>query len=268
MRLGDRRREMSEEPDAGRLHMWGRFGAALSFLTVYRLPFCAAGEILAPRELAATFSFFPLVGLTLGLSLAVPAHLFHRFVPLPLLAVWITTLLALLTRGLHLDGLADLVDGVGGGCTPERRLEIMKDSRSGAFGVLALVLAVAIKVTAIYALLLAGAWTPFFLAPMLSRSMMVFAAYKMPYARPNGLGKPFLENMSPVSLYAVGMFSLGASIALSFKFFWLYIPAGLLVVWLMRRLCMKWLGGMTGDVLGAVNEVAEVVLFSLAACLH
>ena len=130
--------------------MLKNFAAALSFLTILRIPFTKSN--LAAEELAAGFSCFPLAGLVLGFICYGSAVLLRKNVPAPILSVLIAALMVLLTRGLHLDGLADFADGIWGGSTPQRRLEIMKDSRSGAFGVLALIFAVAFKVASIHTL--------------------------------------------------------------------------------------------------------------------
>jgi adenosylcobinamide-GDP ribazoletransferase len=247
--------------------MWNHFSVALSFLTVFRLPF-SSSENVGSIDLARSFSFFPIVGFVLGSCLFISAYLLHGVMPLPLLAIWITALLAFLTRGLHLDGLADMADGVGGGYTRERRLEIMKDSRSGAFGVIVLILALALKAVSIHALLSASFWAPFFLVPALSRFTIVLSAYRMPYARAEGgLGKSFVEDMTRQSLFLAGAQALIISVLSAPGSFWIYVGVAASTAALFRCLSRRWLGGMTGDVLGAVNETTEVVLFSVAACL-
>lgn len=248
--------------------MWSHFGTALSFLTLFRLPFTSP-RTLTPQELAESFSFFPPVGLILGFCYALPARALSALVPSLLLAVAITALTAVLTRALHLDGLADLADGVGGGYNPERRLEIMKDSRTGAFGALAIALAVAFKVAALDAVIRAEAFLPLLLVPVVSRLAMVLAAYRSPYARKEGgLGKPFLEHIARRHLLtALGLTAVSAFLVQPvFGLFALALAAG--TVPAFRLLCRRWLGGMTGDALGALNEIVEVLLLSAAACMY
>jgi adenosylcobinamide-GDP ribazoletransferase len=247
--------------------MWNQLGIAVSFLTVFRLPFTSLEETDS-KDLAGSFSFFPLVGLVPGVCCGALVVALHRWMPPLLLAVVITAALALLTRGLHLDGLADLADGAGGGYTPERRLAIMKDSSTGAFGALALALAVSFKVAAFHGLIAARSWSPFFLVPVLSRFAMVLAAYKAPYPRPQGgLGKPFLQSMSALQPLLAAVFALSLCALLNLRHAWIYLVLALLCVGVLRLLARRWLGGVTGDVLGALNEIAEIVLFSCAACL-
>ncbi len=247
--------------------MWRQFSVALSFLTVFRLP-RGSSEDGAPEDLTRSFAAFPLVGLVLGGCSLLAAYLLGKIMPPLLAAVWTTVAATLLTRALHLDGLADLADGLGGGYTVARRLEIMKDSRSGAFGVIAVALALAVKIAAASAIISAGEWQAFPLILALSRCAIVAAAYKMDYARPEGgMGKPFLENMTGASVVWAAVLAVAMAAMLSPRFFWLYIGVGMLVVGAMRVLSRRMLGGVTGDVLGAVNEAAEMALFTIAGCL-
>jgi adenosylcobinamide-GDP ribazoletransferase len=245
--------------------MWKHFTIAVSFLTIVRPPCTPSGEI-SPADLAKSFTWFPAVGFLLGLCSAAVAWQLQSAPPL-LLAVVLTALLAILTRGLHLDGLADLADGIGGGYTPERRLEIMKDSRTGAFGALALIFAVLLKSAALYSLVLGHCWAGMILAPVVSRFAMVLGAYHMPYARSvGGLARPFLEHMDFQQLVGASLLSLVFLVFFSLKFAAIYLGIALACTGLLRLLSRRWLGGITGDVLGALNEITEVVLLAVSAC--
>jgi adenosylcobinamide-GDP ribazoletransferase len=244
--------------------MWRHLTLAVSFLTIFRLPFTPS-QVATPADLAGSFSWFPLVGLILGLCLTAPAYLLSGAPPL-VLAVLVTALLAILTRGLHLDGLADVADGLGGGYTPERRLEIMKDSRTGPFGALALIFAVLFKVTALHTLILDHCWSGMLLAPVLSRFAMVLGAYKMPHARKvGGLARPFLEHITSRQVLAAALLSSSMLTCLDLKFAVLSLGLVAGCAALARLLARRWLGGMTGDVLGALNEITEVALFAVSA---
>ncbi len=243
--------------------MWNQLNLAVSFLTILCLPF-APSRAATPADLAGSFSWFPLVGLILGLCATAPAYLLAGAPPL-MLAVLVTALLAFLTRGLHLDGLADVADGLGGGYTPERRLEIMKDSRTGPFGALALIFAVLFKVAALHTLILGHCWSGMLMAPVLSRLAMVLGAYQMPHARKvGGLATPFLENMTVRQLLVAGLLAVAITVCCDLKFAPLALGIIACCAWLARLLARRWLGGMTGDVLGALNEVAEVALLAAA----
>jgi adenosylcobinamide-GDP ribazoletransferase len=249
--------------------MLHQFSLALSFLTILRLPLISPG-VAGSEQLARSFSWFPLVGTILGGCWLLTALLLRTVAPPLLLAALLTTLMAVLTRGLHLDGLADLADGVGGGYTPERRLQIMKDSCVGTFGALALILAIALKVAALDTLLTGRGWWPeLLLIPTFSRCAIVLGAYKSTYARlEGGLGKPFCDHLQAPQVLAVSVYTLAAGLALAPRMSAILFAVVLLCVLLMRGLTRRWLGGITGDVLGAINEITEVALLSTAACLH
>ena len=247
--------------------MWQTFNTALSFLTIIRLPF-SSGRLATAEELAAGFSFFPLVGLILGVCCFLIAGAFQYFAPPPLPALAVTAALAVLTRALHLDGLSDLADGIWGGYTPERRLEIMKDSRIGAFGALALVFLILFKAASIYLVLQHGLTRVLLVVPVLSRTGMVLAAFKAPYARKEGgLGKPFLEHMTARHLLTACLTAGALLLILTPR---QAVPLALgatVLAFAVKGAATRALGGITGDVLGAVNELGEAVLFFIAACL-
>lgn len=247
--------------------MWKLFAFALSFLTILPPPFYSE-QAHPSSDLPKSFAFFPLVGLVLGAFYLFFAYFGSPYVPHLLLASLIAAETVVLTRALHLDGLADLADGIGGGFTCERRLEIMKDSRIGAFGALALVLALILKIAAFHAILSQARWLPLLIVPSLSRFAMVLTAFRSPYARPaGGLGKPFLEHMSLRHLITATSVCLAISLALAPRFTAFALPTLVFIVALIRRLSSRLLGGITGDVLGAVNEICEIALLTLAASL-
>lgn len=243
------------------------FVRAVSFLTIIPMP-SSSTETVNFEDFARSFAFFPLVGLLIGLICSLFYLLSHQWMPDLLTAVWITTLLTFLTRGLHLDGLADLADGVGGGYTAERRLQIMKDSRIGAFGSMALVLAILFKVSGLYALLETDNWHPILLVPMFSRLSMVLTAFKSPYARSEGgLGKAFVEPMTIHQPLAAMISTIVIALFASPVWLLAYLSGAVCCSLTIRVASRKWLGGVTGDVLGAANEFCEIILFSLFACL-
>lgn len=240
------------------------FSAALSFLTIIRIPF--SKSILTPGELAGSFACFPLAGLILGLVYCTVAYFLGRYVSPALLSVLICSFMVLLTRGLHLDGLADLADGLWGGATPERRLEIMKDSHIGSFGVLALVLAIAFKITATHGLLSVNHLGPLLLAPVFARFAIVAIAYRSVYARKQGLGKAFLENMGTSHLACAFLLTAGTAAILGPPYLAYFLPL-LVLVFFCKLLTTRLIGGITGDVLGAVSESTEIMVLSIGTCL-
>jgi adenosylcobinamide-GDP ribazoletransferase len=186
-------------------------------------------------------------------------------------AVLLVGLGAWLTRGLHLDGLADLLDGLGGGQTPERRLAIMKDSAIGAFGVIGLVLLLVLKIACLAPLLANGDMTLFFAlfaVPVAARWGMATLACGVQYPRSSGTGHAFVGKVGSGEL-ALGGLLLAPLIWWNWSGALIILGATMVPVFWLRFKASKALGGVTGDVLGASCELGEacgwlaaVVLFS------
>ncbi|MFA6498978.1 MAG: adenosylcobinamide-GDP ribazoletransferase [Desulfurivibrionaceae bacterium] len=231
---------------------------AIAFLTI--LPARLPAELPADG-LKRSAGFFPLAGWLIGGFLAGCAWVFvWAGLPSLVSAVLLVICGAWLTRGLHLDGLADLLDGLGGGQTPERRLAIMKDSATGAFGVIGLVLLLVLKVACLAALV-ANEEEPLFFAlfaaPVAARWAMTTLACGVQYPRATGTGHAFVGK--------VGLRELALGTLLLAPLIWWNWSAGLIIlgaamlpaVWL-RFKASKALGGVTGDVLGASCELGEM----------
>lgn len=237
--------------------MFLRIRIALAFLTILpiRLP-----DDLEESDLSGSAAFFPVAGWIIGILLAGAAWFASRFA-LPVLpaAVLIVAMEAWFTRGLHLDGLADLMDGLGGGNTPDKRLAIMKDSATGAFGVVGLICLLLLKVGCIREILALPTCPEKYLlvacVPALSRWAMVTLAYKSKYPRQTGTGHPFVGKVVFNSIIIGTVLCLPA---LSLQGLGLVVWVAVLLphVWL-RFNATQALGGITGDVLGAACELGE-----------
>ena len=228
---------------------------ALSFLTI--LP-VGRGLPSEEKDLAHSMTVFPLVGLVIGLLLALGYYLLSLALPRSL-TLWLTIgLLAFLTRGLHLDGLADTMDGLASGGTREKILEVMRDSRIGAFGVISLILLIGAKYFALDHFSNHPMTYPLILMAVMGRSSMVLVCYRSPYARfEKGLARPFTENLRFRETALSSLLALGIS-------FWAVGLKGILVFLGIaffslgyRVFFMRKLGGITGDILGAANELSE-----------
>lgn len=188
----------------------------------------------------------------------------------PLTAAFLVAVMIVVTRGLHLDGLMDVFDGVFGGFTPERRLEIMRDSRVGAFGVIGAIAVLLLKYGALVSLLMLpqpGKEWALFLFPTLSRWTMVVLLGAFPYVRTQGLGSPFHGTGIKIATTIAGISALAASVLLG-GFAGLGLFFGVTVVaWLMGWAISKTLGGLTGDAYGATNEIIETVVLIVAIAL-
>ncbi|GAA6176847.1 adenosylcobinamide-GDP ribazoletransferase [Sulfitobacter pacificus] len=208
---------------------------------------------------------YPLVGVVIA-SLSAFAGWLTLSLGLPPAAAALFMLLASIisTGAMHEDGLADCADGFWGGWTRERRLEIMKDSQIGTYGVIALVLALALRWLALTALLEAGGYVVALLCvAVMSRAAMVAVMYGLPAARPSGLsgntGRPPKSAMFTAVLSGVIAATLILPITL------LPVLVTTMAVALVARAKV---GGQTGDVLGATQQVTEIaVLLSFLATL-
>jgi adenosylcobinamide-GDP ribazoletransferase len=240
------------------------FLCAVQFLTRLPVPHLKG---FAPEWITLSARYFPLVGQIVGGLSALAFYLAAKAWSGPVPAVLAVTLGILVTGAFHEDGLADTADGLGGGRTKEQRLTIMKDSRIGAYGAIALILALALKVAALAQLPALMAAAVLLAGHGAARAAAVVVMAALPYAGdaeaakykpvPNGVSVPacllalaltawpFVVFVLPNVVLALAM---GAALAL-------------IVALLARRL----IGGITGDVLGAVEQTFEIGFFLGAA---
>jgi adenosylcobinamide-GDP ribazoletransferase len=243
---------------------------ALGLFTV--LPVPDVGELTRPAA-AAALRWLPAVGTGLGALAALPAAAVRDWAPDAALvgAVLAVGLLALLTRGLHLDGLADTVDGLGSRAPAGDALAIMRRSDIGPFGVVAIVLALLVDVAAL-ASVRGGVWAPvaaLAVAAATGRLAVLLAAHRrVPSARPVGFGAFVAGSVSVPVVAGAAVLVLGAAAGLAAALGatvagWVVAPAAAVVlctfvlVHVVRRL-----GGVTGDVFGALVEIGTA--FTLA----
>lgn len=205
-------------------------------------------------------AFFPLVGLLIGLLLALGNYLFSLILPKPLILWFTIGLLAFITRGFHLDGFADTIDGLASGGTRQKILEVMRDSRIGAFGVISLILLLGAKYLALDQISNHSTLYSLILMTVMGRNSMVLVCYRSLYARSGeGLAKPFTENLrtremviSLASAFGIALLLMGV------KGIVVFLGIGLFSLG-YRLFFIKRLGGVTGDILGGANELAEIL---------
>ncbi len=237
------------------INMFIPFLAALQFLTlippIVKRPFTT-------KELGQAVGFYPLVGLVIGAMLA-GAHYGLSFVaPASLTAALTLALWVLATGALHLDGFLDSWDGIFGGFTPEKRLEIMRDERIGAFGLASGIVLMLLKFSALCDL--PQAPTALILIPTLSRWGVSLALFGFPYARSQGLGRDIKDN---VTWQEMALATLIAAVTAWLSAQWLGLIAlafTALIVWAASRFILSRIPGLTGDIYGALNELVEMVL--------
>jgi adenosylcobinamide-GDP ribazoletransferase len=237
------------------------FLLALQFLTCFPVSLRSAPN---PADWGRSALAYPVIGLLIGLLLAGLQHLVSHADPL-LQAALLTAVWALLTGGLHLDGLADSADAwVGGHGDRERTLAIMKDPRSGPAAVSTVMLALLLKFVALAALVKTGAWPVLLLAPVLGRSALVLLLLTTAYVRPGGMGAAISAHLPRVAA-VLALLIVTAGGLLAGKAGALALAMAVAAWWVLRWMMMRRLGGMTGDTLGAAVELTEVaVLVALA----
>jgi len=238
---------------------------ALQFLTIIPLPLQVRCD---ERDLGRSMALFPLVGLTLGLLLAGAQWLLEPLLPASVSDLLLVALLALITGGLHLDGLADVCDGLAARGGRERFLEVMKDSRIGAVGAVGLLLVLALKYQALLAM--APEWKrgSLLLFPCVARCGQVLLTVGARRARQDGLGAAFIGGAGAMQLAVALPMTLGISfLTLS----WQGVAAAAAVfsfAGLCRWYFQRRLGGITGDVIGCVSELGEVGCLLVLLALH
>ncbi len=241
------------------------FGVMLQFLTRIPLPMTIPCDDETFRR--GIYSFVP-VGLVLGFILQTANHLLNQ----ASIDLWAQALLILwvhvwLTGGLHLDGVADSADGLLSNRPPERMLEIMKDSRIGANGVVSLMALLSLKAVGIrLALDLPNTQAVLFLMPVIARYAVVFGAYigKTPHA--SGMGNLFIGKVTR------GMWFFNALLVAFAAWFFPMILVSMLgataFTWLLVRQVTKLIGGITGDILGTIIETNEVFFLALTFAMY
>ena len=228
--------------------------AAIQFLTI--LPI-GKSEIFDPKKM---MPFFPVVGIVLGAILAVSDQIFMRLWPEPVVAMIDVILLVLLTGAFHLDGLGDTADGLYGKRPREKTLAIMKDSRIGTMGLVAIICGLSIKWGGIFSLDIHRSLV-LLIIPAYARSSMLFGIQFLKYGRPEGgTGHDFFNNTLKLHHFWAVLIPVLFSLFLGWRGIWLNVTfvilTATLIIYYKNRI-----GGITGDMLGAMNEILESVLF-------
>jgi adenosylcobinamide-GDP ribazoletransferase len=229
--------------------------AAFQFLTIFPT---LIRRMFTSQEMGRAVGWFPLVGLVLGFALYEVNYSSSLVFPASVSAALTLFAWVIFTRAFHLDGFMDTCDGLFGGFTVERRLEIMKDSRMGAFGVAGGVLILLTQFAA-----LSTSTNPFaslILATTLGRWASPLVIYFFPYAREDGLGSEMKRN---VRLVEVLLATVVTSLVCWFTFSWMglalllgtVLPAFAIALYVMRLL-----PGLTGDIYGTVTVTVETLI--------
>ena len=246
------------------MHQLRLFFTALQFYTRLPIPAWVGFE---PEWLQHASRYFPLIGIIVAAAAGAVYAASAMLWPAPVAAVLSTAAGIYLTGAFHEDGFADTCDGFGGGTTRERVMEIMKDSRIGAYGALGMALIIGLKCTLLAQFDPDAALAALFIAHPLSRLAAVSLIWKLAYARDEGKAKPMAQHMSGAELLIAGAcaalplaligaagyvnwFALGASI----------VAATATALWMGAKFVRR-IGGYTGDCLGAVQQTSEIAIY-------
>jgi adenosylcobinamide-GDP ribazoletransferase len=248
--------------------MFKNFITALQFLTIVTVK---KHHDVGEGDLAKSVVYFPLVGFLIGVLLinadkvfvliALPQHI----ATLLLILIWV-----MITRAIHIDGLADTLDGLMGGSSHASRLAIMQDSRLGTAGALGIFFVLFMKYLCLNSLYDSDRIAALLVSPVVARwaqSLMVFNAE---YGRENGMGKAFVGHLRSSGLAATTALAIGLSAFVvvrldtrSLLLFSVLVCVSVLFTYLGKRYLVRKLGGVTGDAIGAVNELNEVLVLLL-----
>jgi cobalamin 5'-phosphate synthase/cobalamin synthase len=246
--------------------MMRRFWAALSFLTRFPVP---RGLVFQAEDVGRAVLLFPVVGALLGLLLAGLAMLLLPFFPAPLVALLLLVASALATGALHLDAVADMADGFGGGRTRDDVLRIMRDHVIGAYGAVCLFLVLGLKLVSLSYLLARGEFFGYLVVcPAVGRWASAPLSFFLPYARrEGGLGAALTSFVGPREVLGSSLCTaLIAALFLGWRGAWVLLLAGLIAASL-GRWCQRRIQGITGDTLGATTEVCETLGLVLGVAL-
>tara|TARA_B100000959_G_scaffold284864_1_gene357697 strand:- start:328 stop:1056 length:729 start_codon:yes stop_codon:yes gene_type:complete len=228
---------------------------AFQFLTILPLKVKSFRQEL----LAESTIYFPLVGLTLGIGLAGLEYCLSPFLPIDITAIIQVAFLALVTRGLHIDGFADTFDGLGCVKSPKEKLKVMKDSRIGAMGAISVIFLILLKYNSIAFIDQSLKIYALIVFPMASRWTMVLAIFFSSQMKHSGLGSKFQKEMKEkyfmlstilpclISIYLFDIIGLTALIGIA------------IITTIFYQLLLKSFGKITGDHFGFINEAIEVV---------
>jgi adenosylcobinamide-GDP ribazoletransferase len=232
---------------------------AVSFLTI--LPIIDQRRA-SEDTVAASFAWFPIVGFLLGVALCaedwILAHVFAQVIRSVLIVISLTVI----TGAVHLDGLADTADALGAGRDRDRALDILRDSRVGTFGATAIFFDLTLKILALSTLAGHRRYAALIVAPMLARWAMLIVAAGLLYLRASGSGSALLGGkISAARTAVVAVFTLLVMLMLTaMRPIALATSVTVAIVLAMRVFYRRWLGGVTGDLIGACGELVEIAV--------
>jgi adenosylcobinamide-GDP ribazoletransferase len=239
------------------------FLAALQFLTSIPV---SLKRTLSSEQLGRATAYFPLVGLIIGGILAGLNWLLLYILPASVVNALLIAALVVITGAMHLDGLADTCDGIAGHKTVEERWRVMRDSRTGAFGVVGVALLLLVKYVSLNNIPDDIITAVLIFMPVASRWAMVYAIFAYPYARPEGLGTAYKNatRWPQFTIATIIMVTIAGALVMLFSYTGLLLIPGIVIITMLLAMYLKHkFAGLTGDTYGAINEIAEVTALLL-----
>lgn len=240
--------------------------AAFQFLTIFPT---IIRRMFTSQEMGRAVGWFPLVGVVLGFVLYGVSYAAQMIFPANVSAALTLAAWVILTRAFHLDGFMDTCDGLFGGFTPERRLEIMRDSRVGAFGVAGGVLILLIKYSALVSIgasisLNARMLPALVLATTLGRWVSPLVIFAFPYAREDGLGIDMKRNTRWPQVILATIIALVTSLSLNGWMGLVFMLATAVIAFLVALYITRLIPGLTGDSYGTITEIVETLTLTFS----
>jgi adenosylcobinamide-GDP ribazoletransferase len=248
--------------------MLKNFITALQFLTIVTVK---KDQDVAEGDLAKSMVYFPLVGFLIGFLLVNADKAFTLIaLPQPIATLLLIIISVIITRAIHIDGLADTLDGLMGGSNHSSRLAIMKDSRLGTAGALGIFFVLFMKYLCLNSLFESDRIGALLVAPVVARWAQTLMVFNAEYGRERGMGKAFVGHLRSSGLAATSALAICLSAfvvvrldARSIVLFFILICGVVLLTYLGKRYLVRKLGGVTGDAIGAMNELNEVLVLFL-----
>lgn len=274
--MNDEPVEVLDQPKAmpePRADAWAAFATAVQFLTRLPLP---GGDHASPAALRRAPAYFPLVGALVGLATANVIFMFQFVWPTVIAILLALAIEARLTGALHEDAVADFCDAFGGGWTRDDVLHILKDSRVGTYGVLGLTLAVSLRAGAMFIVLVdtggfhwLASGSAIVASAAIGRWMMVaLMIWVPPIVERESLARDVAHSLTLRDLFVAAAWALPAVAVFAWYFRWNALLAAVFLVvtaWWFARLVVRRIGGMTGDCLGAIGYISQVLVLLAAA---
>lgn len=252
--------------------MLKNFITALQFLTIVTV---RKDHKIEEGDMAKSIVYFPVVGFLIGVLLVNADKIFALIaLPQTIATFLLVIMTVLITRALHIDGLADTLDGLMGGYDHSSRLAIMKDSRLGTAGAIGIVFSLFMKYLCLNNLFESDRIVALLVSPVLGRWAQTLMISNAEYGRENGMGRAFVGHLRSSGMAATSAVAIGLSAFVvvrldlhSVILFFVLICGVLLLTWLGKRYLVRKLGGVTGDAIGAMSELNEVLVLILFVIL-